>query len=86
MAESFSPGYWRGEVAMGFPQVTCPGILQVVSRWDEIEVDWGTNKFRNLTTGVNLPIEPLSNGDSQMLEAGGLVGYLHARDNEEAVK
>jgi hypothetical protein len=26
IAESFSPGYWRGEIAMGFPQVICPGI------------------------------------------------------------
>jgi|TARA_B100000780_G_scaffold145514_1_gene101670 3-isopropylmalate/(R)-2-methylmalate dehydratase small subunit len=84
LAESFSPGYWRGEVAMGFPQVACPGILQAVNRWDEVEVDWGTNEFRNHTTGVNLPIEPLSDGDRQMLEAGGLVGYLHARDNEES--
>lgn len=84
LAESFSPGYWRGEVAMGFPQVACPGVLNAVSRWDEIEVDWATSEFRNHTTGVTLPIEPLSDGDRQMLEAGGLVGYLHARDEEEA--
>lgn len=83
LAESFSPGYWRGEIAMGFPQAACPGIMRVVSRWDEIEVDWSANEFRNKTTGVSLPIEPLSDGDRLMLEAGGLVGYLHARDEEE---
>lgn len=84
IAESFSPGYWRGEIAMGFPQVACPGIMQAVSRWDEIEVDWASNTFHNHTRGASLPIEPLSDGDRQMLEAGGLVGYLHARDAEEA--
>ena len=34
---------------MGFPQVTCPGILDVVERWDEIEVDWAAGAVRNLT-------------------------------------
>jgi 3-isopropylmalate/(R)-2-methylmalate dehydratase small subunit len=84
LAESFSPGYWRGEIAMGFAQVACPGVLSAVSRWDGIEVDWAANEFRNHTTGTTLPIEPLSDGDRLMLEAGGLVGYLHARDKEEA--
>lgn len=83
IAESFSPGYWRGEIAMGFPQAACPGVLQAVSRWDEIEVDWDTSLFRNHTTGADLPIEPLSDGDRLMLEAGGIVGYLHAREEEE---
>ncbi|WBU52983.1 hypothetical protein [Paracoccus sp. SCSIO 75233] len=76
VCESFSPGYWRGEISMGFPQVTCPGILDIVSRWDEIEVDWDACELRNLTTGKTLPTEPLSNADRAMLEYGGLIGYL----------
>lgn len=76
IAESFSPGYWRGEISMGFPQVSCPGILGLVSRWDEIEVDWQAGLVRNLTTGRSLPFEPLSLADKGMLEAGGLVPYL----------
>ncbi len=83
IAESFSPGYWRGEIAMGFPQCACPGILGAVARWDDVEVDWVEGRFRNHTQGIELPVEPLSDGDRQMLEAGGLVGYLHARDQEE---
>ncbi|MEX0338308.1 MAG: hypothetical protein AB3N11_04630, partial [Arenibacterium sp.] len=84
IAESFSPGYWRGGIAMGFPQVACPGILQAVKRWDEIEVDWARATLRNRTQGTELPFEPLSDGDRLMLETGGIVGYLHAREKEEA--
>jgi 3-isopropylmalate/(R)-2-methylmalate dehydratase small subunit len=76
VAESFSPGYWRGEISMGFPQASCPGILGLVERWDEIEVDWKAGVVRNLTKGTELPIEPLSKADEQMLIAGGLVPYL----------
>ena len=76
IAESFSPGYWRGEISMGFPQVSCPGILGFVERWDDIEVDWTTGVVRNLTRDKHIAFEPLSRADRQMLEAGGLVPYL----------
>lgn len=76
VAESFSPGYWRGEISMGFPQASCPGILSLVERWDEIEVDWQANEVRNLTRGASLPMEPLSYADHEMLDAGGLLPYL----------
>jgi 3-isopropylmalate/(R)-2-methylmalate dehydratase small subunit len=84
IAESFSPGYWRGEIAMGFPQVACPGILGFVERWDEIEVDWEGGRIVNHTRGGDIAIEALSLADRQMLEAGGIVGYLHARDRADA--
>lgn len=76
IAESFSPGYWRGEISMGFPQVSCPGILGLVKRWDEVEVDWDAGEVRNLTAGRSLRFEPLALADCRMLEAGGLVPYL----------
>lgn len=76
ICESFSPGYWRGEISMGFPQASCPGILKLVDRWDEVEIDWTANEVRNLTKGTSLPIEPLSLADFNMLDAGGLIPYL----------
>lgn len=76
IAESFSPGYWRGEISMGFPQASCPGIRKLVERWDDIEVDWDAGVVRNLTRGSELPFEPLAKADALMLEAGGLVPYL----------
>ena len=79
VAESFAPGYWRGEIAMGFPQAACSGILAAVRRWDRLQVDWDAGTVRNLSQGKSLPMTPLAAADRQMLEAGGLIGYLHAR-------
>jgi 3-isopropylmalate/(R)-2-methylmalate dehydratase small subunit len=76
IAESFSPGYWRGEISMGFPQASCPGIRGLVERWDEVEIDWNAGVIRNLTKSKELPFEPLAKADALMLEAGGLVPYL----------
>ena len=76
IAESFSPGFWRGEISMGTPLVPCPGILDFVGRWDEIEVDWIGGLVRNRTSSKVRPFEALSLGDREMLETGGLVPYL----------
>ncbi|SIT34919.1 3-isopropylmalate dehydratase small subunit [Paraburkholderia piptadeniae] len=78
IAESFSPGYWWGEMAEGFPQITCPGILELIRRWDHIEVVWTENVVMNLTTGRSLPFEPLSHSEGKMLSSGGLVKYLQS--------
>lgn len=79
IAESFSPGYWRGEISMGFPQIPCPGILGFVERWDELEVDWDAQRVRNLTQGTAIAFEPLPRADLEMIEAGGLETYLKNR-------
>ena len=79
IAESFSPGFWRGEISMGTPLVACPGIVTGVSRWDEVEVDWDAGVVRNLTQGTALAFEPLSSADRLMVETGGLLPYLKAQ-------
>jgi 3-isopropylmalate/(R)-2-methylmalate dehydratase small subunit len=76
VAESFAPGFWRGEISMGTPLVACPGVRGLVKRWDEIEVDWDAGEVRNLSTGSHLAFEPLSVADRLMLDTGGLLPYL----------
>jgi 3-isopropylmalate/(R)-2-methylmalate dehydratase small subunit len=76
VAESFSPGFWRGEISMGTALVACPGILEAVQRWDEIEVDWDSGDIRNFRSGAVLRFEPLSSADRLMLSTGGLIPYL----------
>ena len=80
IAESFSPGFYRGEISMGFPLVTCPGIRAAVQRWDSVQVDWDAGTVRNLSRGgAALAVEPLASADRGMLESGGLNGWLKAR-------
>ncbi|KQM79677.1 3-isopropylmalate dehydratase [Xylophilus sp. Leaf220] len=79
IAESFSPGFFRGETSMGFPLVSCPGIRTAALRGDELAVDWDTSVVSNLTTGRQLPLEPFSDSERGMLDAGGLIPYLKRR-------
>jgi len=79
IAESFSPGFFRGETSMGFPLVSCPGIRAATARGDELTVDWDTNEVRNLRSGQTLMLQPFSASERGMLDAGGLIPYLKRR-------
>lgn len=79
VAESFSPGFFRGEISMGFPLVTCPGICAAVARGDEIRVDWAAGVVSHLGSGAQRPLQPLSAAERGTLEAGGLIPYLKRR-------
>ena len=83
VAESFSPGFFRGEISMGFPLVTCLGIVAHAKRGDTLEVDWAAAQVRLLsrsqTQTQTLALQPLSAAERATLEAGGLVPYLKRR-------
>ncbi len=79
VAESFSPGFFRGETAMGFPLVTCPGIVSVARRGESIEVDWAAREVRLPDQGRVLTLQPLPPPEAAMVAAGGLIPYLQAR-------
>ncbi len=88
IAESFYPGYWWGEIAEGFPQISCDGILSLVERWNDLEVDWQNSRVINHSDSRSLPFEPLSQVDQRILEAGGLIPFLKSahggKDGEAA--
>ena len=76
IAESFAPTYYRGETAMGFPQIICPGIRDFVTRWQNIRLDWASATLHNLDTGETRPVQMPSLAECQILAAGGHKAYL----------
>ena len=79
VAESFSPGFFRGEMSMGFALVTCPGIVAAAQRGDALEVDWAAERVHQPARALSLPLQALSASERGMLEAGGLIPYLKLR-------
>ncbi|MDT4863008.1 Methanogen homoaconitase small subunit [compost metagenome] len=64
---------------MGFPLISCPGIRAATQRGDELTVDWRTNEVKNLRSGQTLALQPFSDSERGMLDAGGLIPYLKRR-------
>lgn len=82
LAESFSPGFWRGETYNGMPLLTVPGIGSAVGTGDPVEVDWRRAEVR--LDGAELHGEPPSDRVRRVIEAGGSLKLLlaeHATDS-----
>ena len=75
IAESFAPGFWRNEINMGFVPVSCRGIVGLVDRWDEIEMDW-TGTVINHTKGTSLACDVFAPSDLAIIKSGGLINHL----------
>lgn len=74
-AQSFYPGFYRGETGNGFILVEVPGILSQVDRWDRIELDWEQEEvIVNNTT--RLKCNPIPQKTKDLVECGGLIPYL----------
>ena len=80
VAESFSRIFYRNAVNLGYPVLECPGIAQMVTEGDEIEVDTDTGTVNNITTkGTTIGV-PLSDVEAEISRAGGLLEYIKTRD------
>jgi 3-isopropylmalate/(R)-2-methylmalate dehydratase small subunit len=76
VAESFARIYFRNTVAIGFPNLACPGIANACEDGDELEVHIAEGRIRNLTSGTDLRAMPLDTTMLDILSAGGLLALL----------
>jgi 3-isopropylmalate/(R)-2-methylmalate dehydratase small subunit len=76
VAESFARIYFRNTVAIGFPNLACPGISDTCQDGDELEVHIADGRIRNLTSGAELQAKPLDATMLDILSAGGLLALL----------
>jgi 3-isopropylmalate/(R)-2-methylmalate dehydratase small subunit len=83
LAESYAPGFWRGELYQGMPLITVPGISAAVQRWDRLEVDWKTATVRNERTGLVTHGTPPSAHAIDVIEAGGGLNLLIAQYGQQ---
>ncbi|WP_063060879.1 hypothetical protein [Nocardia sienata] len=84
VAESFSPGFWRGETFNGMPLITIPGVSTAVRVDDAVALDWRTATLRR-PEGPDLVGTPPNPRTVQVIEAGGSYELLlaeHARQGQ----
>lgn len=86
VAESYAPGFWRGELYQGMPLVTVQGISDAVERWDDIEVEWRTATVRVPRTGETLHGTPPSPHAIDVIDAGGGLNLLLAQYGPDGAK
>jgi 3-isopropylmalate/(R)-2-methylmalate dehydratase small subunit len=76
LAESFGRLFFRNSISGGLLVVPCPGIVDLASAGDRIEVDTVQGRVRNVTSGRTLSFPPMPAFLREMVELGGEKPYL----------
>jgi len=76
VAESFGRIFFRNAIAIGLPVVTCKGAWKMFEEGHSGQVSMKEFRIENLTDGVHLQGEPLSEEVQRILDKGGILECL----------
>jgi 3-isopropylmalate/(R)-2-methylmalate dehydratase small subunit len=79
IAPTFARIFYRNSFNTGLPILESEEAAERIDAGDEVEVDFTTGVIRNITKGESYKAEPFPPFISQLIESGGLVGYVRAQ-------
>ena len=86
IAASFARIFYRNAINIGFPILECPEAAARIKKGDTVSVDADTGIIKNLTTGEEFKATPFPAFINRIIENGGLLPYLVAKQKEGAAK
>lgn len=84
IAASFARIFYRNAINIGFPILECPEAVKGIKKGDTVQVDADTGVITNLTTGQSFQATPFPAFINRIIEQGGLLPYLVAKQKGEA--
>lgn len=75
VAPSFGRIFMRNCINLGIPVAVCSGIDDHATEGDELEIDFESERLRNVTTGYEVRIPTMAPQLLELLRAGGLMEY-----------
>jgi len=79
VADSIARIFFRNCVSLGLPCIACPGIRDMCSDGDVIEIDFANGKILNETSGVEVHFPPYSDVVNSILQKNGLQSTISER-------
>ena len=79
VAATFARIFFRNSINVGLPIVECRAIVEITEEGDVVEVDLASGIVRNVTRDVTASAVPFPDFMRHIIEAGGLVPYLHEK-------
>lgn len=74
-AESFYPGFYRGETTNGFTLIEVPDITKHITKGDIIELDWN-KEVVTINGDKTLKCKHIPKKTKDIVELGGIIPYL----------
>lgn len=79
IASSFARIFFRNSINIGLPILIAPDAVDGINEGDEVEVDPSSGTIKNLTRGGSWQAAPFPEEVQEIIDAGGLVGYVRKR-------
>ncbi len=83
VAESFARIFYRNGFNIGLPLIECAGIAEKTHNGDELQINFEDGIIENMTAGETYNFSPIPAFMQELLDAGGLLGYLEAKGGYE---
>lgn len=80
IAPSFARIFYRNAINIGFPIVECPQAAEEIQAGDQVDVDFSSGVITNLTTGKTYQAAPFPAFIEGIIQSGGLLNSLKARE------
>ena len=84
IAASFARIFYRNAINIGFPILECPEAAEKIGAGDDVTVDFETGVITDLTTGETFKATAFPAFINGIIENGGLLPYLKAKQSKEA--
>ena len=82
IAASFARIFYRNAINIGFPILECPEAAQAIENGDKVTVDFATGVITDETTGKTFQAAPFPAFIQNIIQKGGLLPYLKARQKD----
>jgi len=79
IASSFARIFFRNAINVGLPVLVCPEAAAEAKNGDELSIDLGNGRVKNVTQGREYQAEPFPEFLQDIVAAGGLVAYTKKR-------
>ncbi len=84
IAASFARIFYRNSINIGFPIMECPEAAAAIGNGDEVTVDFASGVITDVTTGETFQAAAFPAFIEKIIDCGGLLPYLKARQDAEA--
>ncbi|MDY3282040.1 3-isopropylmalate dehydratase small subunit [Dysosmobacter sp.] len=80
IAKTFARIFYRNAIDIGLAILECPAASEGIRAGDEVSVDFDTGIITDVTTGETYQAEPFPPFIKDMIDKGGLMASLKARE------
>jgi len=79
IAKSFARIFFRNAINIGLPLLECSQAVDKTEAGDILEVDLGSSRIKNLTSGMEFTASPYPDFMAELISAGGLIEHTKKR-------